>query len=347
MSSSSNEPKKHHFLPEFYLGEWRDANRQIIRFTKPYGNMVKPKRVFTAGAGYIEKLYAVEGLPNEAKLDMESEFLSPVDSRAADALRCMLTGEEFTQAQRMAWAGFLATLLFRMPDDIARLKENIFHLFEGMMPGLQRIFDAFPPHLREGSGRTLGAFNSKAAVARRAIESARQLMADDKVVGGLAKMEWSVFTVDDAKHDLLTSDRPVIHTNSLNHPDSHLVVPIGPRRLFVAAKERRLLRMLRQASQNELVRASNEFVVSNATVVVCGRSESQLNFIQKRMGKETQPSLMARLPELQRETAESMKREWEHQASHIAALLPDMLKEVEASRPAKGITTDGTRWLQP
>lgn len=343
MNSSGNEPKKHHFLPEFYLGEWRDSNRQIIRFTKPYGNVVKPKRVFTAGAGYIEKLYAVEGLPDEAKLDMESEFLSPVDSRAADALRCMLTGEEFTQAQRMAWASFLATLLFRMPDDIARLKENIFQLFEGMMPGLERIFNAIPSHLREGAGNALGEFNSKAAVARRAIESARQLMADEEVVGGLAKMEWSVFTVDNAKHDLLTSDRPVIHTNSLNHPDSHLAVPIGPRRLFVAAKERRLLGKLKQTSQDELVRASNEFVVSNATVVVCGRSESQLNFIQKRMGKETQPSLMARLPELQQETTELMKREWEHQASLIAALLPDKLKEVEASRSAKGLTTDTTR----
>lgn len=78
-------------------------------------------------------------------------------------------------------------------------------------------------------------------------------------------------------------------------------------------------------------------------MIVCGRSESQLNFIQKRMGKETQPSLMARLPELQRETTELMKREWEHQASLIAALLPDKLKEVEASRSAKGFTTNTTR----
>jgi hypothetical protein len=326
------QPNRHHFLPVFYLRQWADADRKIVRFTKPYGNIVKPLRVHPDGAGYIERLYAVEGLPDEAKQDLETEFLSPVDSRAADALTAMLAGEDLTQTQRLAWARFIATLLFRTPDDIAKLKENISQLREKLIPGLEKIYRTLP--IADGIDTFDNYLNTngKNFVAAKAIDAVRRLMSDEQVVVGLAALEWSVLTTDKAKHELLTSDRPVVHSHNLNHAEAHLIVPIGPRRLFIAVKDRRLIGMVRSAGQDKLVRAVNEFVVSNATVTVCGRTDSQLQFIQNRMGIETQASLLSKLPEMQKTVVSDFMESWEAQSTLIAQELPKLLEGVELSR---------------
>src|SRR6185436_14311115 len=119
----------------------------------------------------------------------------------------------------------------------------------------------------------------------------------DDIVGSLATLEWSVLAVDSAKNDLLTSDRPVIHTNSLVHPESHLLVPIGPRRLFVATKDRNLIAKIKSAGQDKLVQATNTHIVGNAKTTVCGRTDGHVRFVQNRMGKEHQASLLDRVRE--------------------------------------------------
>ncbi|TPI27333.1 DUF4238 domain-containing protein, partial [Mesorhizobium sp. B3-1-9] len=182
---SANKPHRHHFLPVFYLRQWAGADQKIVRFTRPYGNVVKPRRVHPDGAGYIERLYAVEGLPDDAKQDLETEFLSPVDSRAADALKVLLEGDDLTQAQRRAWAGFIATLLFRMPSDIAALKENISQLWKMLMPGLEKIYQALPVSGRTEPFEDFFNRTGKGVLAAKAIEGVRSLMGDEDIVRGL------------------------------------------------------------------------------------------------------------------------------------------------------------------
>lgn len=326
---SANKPNRHHFLPVFYLRQWAGADQKIVRFTRPYGNVVKPLRVHPDGAGYIERLYAVEGLPDEAKQDLETEFLSPVDSRAADALKALVVGEDLTQAQRNAWAGFIATLLFRMPNDIAKLKENISQLWGKLIPGLEKIYDALPIPDRTESFEDLFNRTSEGFLAAKAIEAVRTLMGDEDVVRILGAMEWSVLKTDTAKHELVTSDRPVAHSYSLNHVESHLLVPIGPGRVFLAVKDRALIAKIRSAGEDRLVRVVNDFVVSNATVTVCARTDSQLQFIQRRMGIETQPSMVSRLPEMQMTILAEFMAAWENQSTLFAQALPEKLKGLE------------------
>ncbi|AZO35480.1 MAG: DUF4238 domain-containing protein [Mesorhizobium sp.] len=326
---SANKPNRHHFLPVFYLRQWAGADQKIVRFTRPYGDVVKPLRVHPDGAGYIEHLYAAQGLPDEARQDLETDFLSPVDSRAADALKALLAGNVLTQAQRNAWAGFIATLLFRMPNDITKFKENISQIWQMLIPGFEKIYNALPAQDQAGSFEEFFNGASKDILAGKAIEAARKLMGDEDVVRSLAALEWSVLTTDNAKHELLTSDRPVAHSYSLHHPESHLFVPIGPSRVFLAVRDRSLIAKIKAEGADKLVRVLNDFVVSNATVTVCGRTDSQLQFIQRRMGIETQPSLVSRLPEMQSAILADVMAVWESQSTLFAQALPEKLKGLE------------------
>lgn len=126
--ATMNEPKKHHFLPVFYLKRWSGADGRLVQFSRPYGPVVKPKTVYPKATGFIDRLYAVEGVPDELAQEFESAFLSPVDSRAAAALGLMVdeqTAPAMSEKDRYAWGAFINSLLARMPDDIKLLKESV------------------------------------------------------------------------------------------------------------------------------------------------------------------------------------------------------------------------------
>jgi hypothetical protein len=54
---------------------------------------------------------------------------------------------------------------------------------------------------------------------------------------------------DETHHMLLTSDRPIVMTNGLAHATSHIVMPISPRRIFVAANNRETVKDLHDMAE--------------------------------------------------------------------------------------------------
>jgi hypothetical protein len=120
--------KKHHYMPVFYRKRWAGADGRICEFSKPYENTLKPKRVHPAGTGYVSSLYEMKGLKDELKDQFEALFLSPVDSKAADALSIMEKDDSahiWNSEERSAWTRFLLSLLMRMPEDIRDLKAYV------------------------------------------------------------------------------------------------------------------------------------------------------------------------------------------------------------------------------
>ncbi len=52
------------------------------------------------------------------------------------------------------------------------------------------------------------------------------------------RMIWTILSPPSSYH-FLTSDRPIIMTNGMAEPKSHLAMPIGPRTLFIASQSSR------------------------------------------------------------------------------------------------------------
>lgn len=263
-------------------------------------DMVKPRRTHPKGTGFIFKLYAADGLPDDVAHEMESKFLSPVDSRAAQALIAMQADREFSTAQRLAWASFVVTLLLRMPEDIDLVKQIIRELAQTILPGFQPIFEHLKP---ENETRTFQQITDELVGLsnQRAIAFARSIMSNDRLIRGIAAMEWSILTFPRAKFEFLTSDRPVIYTNVLGNDQSHIVLPVGPRRLFVAAKDRKIIDRIRSAGEDALVNETNAHVVGAANKYVYGSNDSQLRFIQNRMGNVKVRTLIERMHDIQKE----------------------------------------------
>jgi hypothetical protein len=91
----------------------------------------------------------------------------------------------------------------------------------------------------------------------------------------LASFKWQNATVNTAKYPLLTSDRPIIMSNGLIQPDAHIVLPISPRRLFIATKNDETFQSFREMNPNELAQAVNNQVSQQAHKFVFDCDESQ------------------------------------------------------------------------
>jgi hypothetical protein len=90
---------------------------------------------------------------------------------------------------------------------------------------------------------------------------------------------------------LLTSDRPLHQLHGLGDPDILITLPIGPRRLFVAARRLETLRRLTQASPRKLVMERNRVTVGLARRYVWAADRAQTAFIAQGMGAVSAPSL--------------------------------------------------------
>jgi len=306
-----NQPLKHHFLPVFYLKQWAGDGGRLVQFSKPYGNKVVPNRKHPDGTGYINRLYAVSGVPDDEAVRFERAFLSPVDSKAADALAVMRdehAAENFTEKQRWAWVQFLTSLMARMPADIAMTKEYIKGDWLAGIPDLQEKYYELKG---EGDPEQVLDFiraSDDPFFERGAIAILERIMRQETAARVIGSMYWSVLNVERSDFTLLTSDRPILYTPHMSGEDSHILVPIGPTEVFLAVRKRSFARHIRARSQSQLARTLNLAVVSNATKYVFGSDDCQLRFVQNHMGKKPIPSLIERLHQLRLERMNSVKK---------------------------------------
>lgn len=296
MTSPANEPHKHHYIPQFYLSAWAiEADGRLCEYSRPYRD-IKPKRRHPAETGYIDRLYEMKGLDGPVAQILETKFFSPVDSAAANAMHHMIehgNQTKWTARLRSGWAQFLHSMLLRMPEDLDLFKDG----WRQMMlsdyddhwetryrtvrkpsdpPTYQAFMASLPPDQHD----------------RNALNALTSMMASINIGQRIANMVWHVVDTDTRDHPMLTSDRPVIRSNGLDAPNGHIAMPIGPHKLFLAAKNKDVLRSIVGLGPRALVRETNRLVTRRAAKLVYAVDDRQLAFVVKHFGKDPDHRLL-------------------------------------------------------
>ncbi|ESX14452.1 DUF4238 domain-containing protein [Mesorhizobium sp. M0179] len=294
-----NEPNKHHFLPVFYLKEWAGPDGRIVQFSRPNPNdeRIKPLRRHPSAVGYINRLYAVEGLPEPFANLFETEFTRPVDTDAAAAMRRLMTGKFGTDAtpkEAIAWIKFLLSLMMRMPVDIRRLKHYVKYDWFSDLPSLQAAFKRSGmkgnPQTTEDYLELLGpTFHERAAMT-----ALSGMMQVETAIRAIGQLQWTVSNFYGAR-EFLASDRPLIASVGMNGPKAHIILPIGPHRVFIATKTEEFRRQLVDKQPSAFVTKVNTYIANNATDYVYGSNGAALRFVHKHMGKLREETFLERI----------------------------------------------------
>lgn len=285
-------PKRHHYIPEFYLKGWVGSDGCLCQFSK-FSGVVKPLRRSPKATGFVDGLYQLQGFPSDLEQQIESRFFQPVDSLAADALRSLNQGVIPSDTRsRSAWTRFLLSLLLRCPEDIDIHKK----WWSTEFRRTDEIEELKYQSRRTASDpKTFSEYLSTRPIHEIEIQGYRALikLIDNARAGQtINDMYWSVVRFTENCVPLMTSDRPIIRTNGLLKPNGHLAIPINPRHLFVAARDPKLLETVHRSNFTQVAKEINRHVVRSAVRFSYALDDNHAAFVRKHFGTVPQPRLL-------------------------------------------------------
>lgn len=285
-----NPPDKHHYLPIFYLKRWAGSDNRICEFSRPYHNVVKPRRVFPAQTGYVRRLYTLRGLPPDIANNIETAFFRVVDSEAARALILLESKSEtgLSSRQRSAWSRFIMSLLLRMPEDIEEFRRLSWERMTVTSPEEEEKYKKIREITDPLTFSEFMAQMSEQEFDTTAFSTYLKLVDNANVGNFLNNMNWMTFDLPNSRHEFFCSDRPVVMSNGLAHDHGHIAFPISPYTLFLAATSRRLLDQVRKQPADRIVSKINQQIVGNAIKYAYATSDKYLRFAKNRLGTSSQ-----------------------------------------------------------
>lgn len=291
----SNKPGKHHYLPVFYLKRWATkGDRRLCEFSRPYGGIIKPRRVHPEGTGYLHHLYSMRSQPPELAQQVEEKFYQPVDNAASDALDAMeKLGNDvaWTGRLRSGWTTFLMSMMLRMPEDLAIFKERwrkelFVRREEFGIEYQKRRTQGDPPTFEEYM-----ALAPEEIIEKGLFDSYTYIQRHKEIGARINNMHWYIIKKEHPKFSFLTSDRGIIRLSGIDKPDALIALPIGPMRLFVACNRSAIAHGLSQLPPRELIKRTNLETVQHAVKFAYGIDDGQIPFVRKYFGTAVQRRL--------------------------------------------------------
>lgn len=298
---SNNKPQKHHYLPVFYLKRWakNSDDGKVVEYSRPYGVEVKPRRTSPSGTGFLDRLYAINGLPPELAQQVEEEFMQPVDTGAADALALLEAGDAVMRGSakyRSSWSLFLMSLMMRMPNDLKALKSSYAQRWLDSAPELAKSFAE-----RTGTDVAHAEFIVRATLTQQmdlmAMGLFQKLVDHHNIGKTLNNMHWFTIETDPEGPEFFTSDQPLIIGPGFANPNAYVCLPIGPHRLFWAVRDPAGERQIRHREMTGMISLINEISVMQAHERSYATSDRHLSFMQKSLALKPHVSWFTRLSE--------------------------------------------------
>jgi len=261
-------PRKHHYLPEWYLSRWKrpwNGDEVIWEFGR-----VGPEKKLHAryrhpsATGFAHDLYTIPDLPALEAAEIETKLLQIIDYRGAKAVSMAERDVAAGPKDKAGLVQFMLSMLHRSPERIDYLEQRLAQdlsnnpLFEGEETNVFRA----------------GALNTFA-----------DLVQSQLMIERLMELRTFVINMDDKAHDLLISDSPLMISNGIDHKDAFVMLPIGPRKLLMLAEDKALPDHAVSHGGKRISKAVNDAVTIQAKKLVFGPDKKQFRFIDNRLNR--------------------------------------------------------------
>jgi hypothetical protein len=273
---------KHHYIPVFYLKQWAGPDGRLVEFSRPHGSIVKPRRTHPDGTGFVRGLYRLPGVPDDVAETIEQKFFKELDDYASYAHKRILRRYmiDWSPRMRTAWSQFILGILLRSPKTVSDTK-----LMVG--DGIPEIWEeARSKHASENPNSPAMRDYDAGLIDRTSLIALQRFISNEKMVRFVNGMIWSACDVAPTRYRFLTSDRPIVITDGLGYPESHIAVPVSPTMLFLATNTEQTAKEIQAMHVKDLVFNANKQVVRHAVQYVWAHDESQTALIKSQMSSE-------------------------------------------------------------
>ena len=116
------EPKRHHYVPEFYLTAWTDDDGRISIF-QHFGGRIHRSRHTPKHTGFEYHLYSYSpAFSAKNRAEIEKNIFKRLDDVGALIVRKIIAGEDISDKERILWTQFVLSMRVRTPDNVAKIK---------------------------------------------------------------------------------------------------------------------------------------------------------------------------------------------------------------------------------
>jgi len=279
-----NEPIRHHFVPRFYLANWREHDEMIPFSMRREDGSVLQSYVKPSATAFENRLYSYANVPKKQRQAVEKLFFAAdVDDKAATVMPKIMAGEigSLLPEERIYWSRFLIAARLRVPEIVHDLRKTA---SEELRRSLTEDHEEFLAVKGNVDSQTLLDWTERTFIGLTdnfGMMILPDIITDPKHTEIIANMHWWIEDVPHANVQLLTSDRPLWVSTGLMKPNCLLALPLSPACIFFASRNRDLQPALNINGQNRLARRCNESLVSQAVRFVYGRAH--VSFIDRRL----------------------------------------------------------------
>lgn len=279
--ASPDQPVRHHHVPVFYLRRWCDPDGRLRVMRRVGNGELREMRQRPEEVGFEKHLWSLSSPLDGDRQPIERDFFAPLDNKAAIIANKMIAGHRrLNEAETLAWAEFLASLHIRVPERVHRVRrevpEQLRAYLDGPDPDFDRLRGDHPAqNLREFSEMELPHVMVDAGV-----RLLPQIIEGGKAVSDIAALSWGLRSFQDTTHTLLTSDAPLLLLAPLRADNCLIVLPLSPRHVFFAARRPDIVGRLKRAVPSDLVRRTNETIVTSARSFIVG--DCDIRFVRRR-----------------------------------------------------------------
>jgi hypothetical protein len=270
--------RKHHYIPVFYLNQWRGTDRRLCEYSKPHRTVIA-RRKYPTETGFERGLYTLNAHSPAVAEIVEDRLMRQTDNYAALAHQLLLNRDiaGLDATTRSGWARFILSLMRRTPEALRALGDRV----------TTALIEEFPQLVLPGDpADSFQALARQGLIERQRAMVLQSTITSQTVGTHLINMRWSVVTFSGATHLILTSDRPFVMTNGMGHPHSHLVMPISPTQCFLAANTIEVENEIQSLDPKEFMGRINDKMACQARKYVYGVDGSQLRFVSNRFGRK-------------------------------------------------------------
>lgn len=237
------EPKKHHYVPSFYLKKWAYKGNSLIYY-RICGEMVLQSEGSIKKLGSSEELYSLKTGTGNTQL-LETTHYKSIDDKAAKVLNSIIKSgvNELSITQKFEWVKFIASLLVRNPSQLQKARAHAIPIIQRIRKELfkneQVIYQSDLHHFEKN-------LPNLAIAAMSGYEQGMQIQFFDNFTESLLNSNWWIEDFSEFKINLLTSDTPVSIFTLANPPipastiadllkNEYLIsLPITPKLCFYA-----------------------------------------------------------------------------------------------------------------
>lgn len=256
------EPRKHHYVPEFCLRPWAKTRRgQLLLRGYYWDHRTKRLRYRDRGVGAF--CYGLDLLTfkryRAKPAVLEARFFQAVDQKGRAAIDAMVTRGTagMTNDERCDFVRLLLSLEWRRPAAIQRLRvEGKGKLADGL--------DSDPDVLAEFKAQGIAMKPSEYveqvlgwSLEDRSLMSVQRLVDSKEIGERLVNAYWHLRTLKREHSSFVLGDRPLVRIAGLNHEAATWFLPLGPKLGFYATINPRPMKLIKNEPSRRLVSRSN------------------------------------------------------------------------------------------